>query len=309
MTGRGPVAGPPWSGRTGGAGSVASGLSTDEIVDGYVTPLEELLGTFGSVTGGARNAAESLGALYAMVLDTVAATVRELLHGRFAWREFVDQSWFLASVSVLPAILIAIPFGLVIVLEVGSLAGQIGAASFVGAVDAIGTVREASPIVTALLLAGAGGSAICSELGARTIRDEIAAMEVMGINPLERLVAPRMLATVVVAVLLNGIVSFAAIASGYFADLTILHGSAGGFLNSFATFAQPADLIESTLKAAIFGLIAAVVASYKGMTAKRGPAGVGEAVTQSVVITGIALFFVDIILTEIFLVLVPPRIP
>ena len=56
-------------------------------------------------------------------------------------------------------------------------------------------------------------------------------------------------------------------------------------------------------------MIAAVVASYKGMTAKRGPAGVGEAVTQSVVITGIALFFVDIVLTEVFLVLVPPRIP
>ena len=283
--------------------------TTQEIVDSYVTPFEELQGMVKGWFSGAKTGGESLGSLYAMVLDTIAATVRELLHGRFAWREFVDQAWFLASVSVLPAILIAIPFGLVVVLEVGGLAGQIGASSFVGAVDAIGTVREASPIVTALLLAGAGGSAICSELGARTIRDEISAMEVMGINPLERLVAPRMLATVVVAILLNGIVAFSAIASGYLADLTVLHGSAGGFLNSFSSFSQPADLIESMLKAAIFGLIAAVVASYKGMTAKRGPAGVGEAVTQSVVITGIMLFFVDIVLTEVFLVLVPPRIP
>jgi phospholipid/cholesterol/gamma-HCH transport system permease protein len=288
---------------------VASGQTTEEIVEKYSTPFEDFWGTAKTATGSIRRTVDSLGALYAMVLDTIAATVRELFHGRFAWREFVDQSWFLASVSVLPAILIAIPFGLVVVLEVGGLANQIGAASFVGAVDAIGTVREASPIVTALLLAGAGGSAICADLGARTIRDEISAMEVMGINPLERLVAPRMLATVCVAVLLNGIVAFSAIASGYFADLTVLHGSAGGFLNSFATFSQPADLIESTLKAATFGLIAAVVASYKGMTAKRGPAGVGEAVTQSVVITGIALFFVDIVLTEVFLVLVPPRIP
>jgi phospholipid/cholesterol/gamma-HCH transport system permease protein len=288
---------------------VASGLTTEEIVESNPTPFEQVWGSFRGAAGGIRRTVESLGQLYAMVLDTIAATGRELVRGRFAWREFVDQAWFLASVSVVPAILIAIPFGLVVVLEVGGLAGQIGASSFVGAVDAIGTVREASPIVTALLLAGAGGSAICSELGARTIRDEIAAMEVMGINPLERLVAPRMLATVVVAVLLNGIVAFSAIASGYFADLTVLHGSAGGFLNSFATFSQPADLIESTLKAAIFGLIAAVVASYKGMTAKRGPAGVGEAVTQAVVLTGISLFFVDIVLTEIFLVLVPPRIP
>jgi phospholipid/cholesterol/gamma-HCH transport system permease protein len=251
----------------------------------------------------------SLGALYAMVLDASVATGRELLRGRFAWREFVDQAWFLASVSVLPALLIAIPLGLVVVLEVGGLATQIGASSFVGAVDAIGTVREASPLVTALLLAGAGGSAICSDLGARTIRDEISAMQVMGIDPMERLVAPRLLATVSVAILLNGIVAFAGIASGYVADITILHGSAGGFLNSFSSFAQPADIIESMIKAAVFGLIASVVASYKGLTAKRGAAGVGEAVTQAVVITGISLFFVDIVLTDIFLVLVPPRLP
>ena len=199
---------------------MSSDLTSEEIMSGYTTPFEEGLDAVKSLTGGGRRAVESLGALYAMVLDTITASFRELVHGRFVWREFIDQAWFLASVSVLPAILIAIPFGLVIVLEVGGLAGQIGAASFVGAVDAIGTVREASPIVTALLLAGAGGSAICSELGARTIRDEISAMEVMGINLLQRLVAPRMLATVVVAVLLNGIVSFSAIASGYFADLT-----------------------------------------------------------------------------------------
>jgi len=251
----------------------------------------------------------SLGALYAMVLDAIVATGRELLRGRFAWREFVDQAWFLASVSVLPALLIAIPLGLVVVLEVGGLANQIGASSFVGAVDAIGTVREASPLVTALLLAGAGGSAICSDLGARTIRDEISAMQVMGIDPMERLVAPRLLATVSVAILLNGIVAFAGITSGYVADITILHGSAGGFLNSFSSFAQPADIVESMIKAAVFGLIASVVASYKGLTAKRGAAGVGEAVTQAVVITGISLFFVDIVLTDIFLVLVPPRLP
>lgn len=277
--------------------------------EGDLDPAAELRLMFAKGWGNAATTLRSLGALYAMVLDAVWATGQELMRGRFAWREFVDQAWFLASVSVIPAILIAIPLGLVVVLEVGGLAGQIGASSFVGAVDAIGTVREASPLVTALLLAGAGGSAICSDLGARTIRDEISAMEVMGINPLERLVAPRLMATVSVAILLNGIVAFAGIASGYVADITILHGSAGGFLNSFSSFAQPADIIESMIKAAIFGLIAAVVASYKGLTAKRGPAGVGEAVTQSVVITGISLFFVDIILTEIFLVLVPPRIP
>jgi phospholipid/cholesterol/gamma-HCH transport system permease protein len=248
----------------------------------------------------------SFGALVALVLDTIIASVNAILHGRFAVREFFEQAWFLVSVSLLPTLLIALPFGLVLVLEVGSLANNIGAPSFVGSVDAVGTVREAAPLIVAIVLAGAGGSAVCADLGARTIRDEIAAMQVMGLDEVERLVAPRMLAMVIVSVLLNGIVAMAGIISGYVADVTVLHGSAGGFLNSFTTFAQPADIIESELKAVIFGVLASVVAAYKGLSVKKGPSGVGEAVNQSVVVTGVALFVVNLILTEIFLVLVPP---
>ena len=249
---------------------------------------------------------QSFGALVALVLDTIVASVSAIIHGRFAVREFLEQSWFLVSVSLLPTLLIALPFGLVLVLEVGSLANNIGAPSFVGAVDAVGTVREAAPLIVAIVLAGAGGSAVCADLGARTIRDEIAAMQVMGLDEVERLVAPRMLAMVIVSVLLNGIVAMAGIISGYIADVTVLHGSAGGFLNSFTTFAQPQDIIESELKAVVFGVLASVVAAYKGLTVKKGPSGVGEAVNQAVVVTGISLFVVNLILTEIFLVLVPP---
>lgn len=284
-------------GRTGAIGPAP--LTSDQVLD--------LLGRGGrSVVGSGVEASRSFGALVALVLDTLIATVEALIHRRFAWVEFFEQAWFLVSVSVLPTLLIALPFGLVLVLEVGSLANQIGAPSFVGAVDAVGTVREAAPIIVAIVLAGAGGSAVCADLGARTIRDEIAAMQVMGLDEVERLVAPRMFAMVVVSVLLNGIVAMAGIISGYLADVTVLHGTAGGFLNSFTTFAQPADIIESELKAVIFGVLAAIVASYKGLSVRRGPAGVGEAVNQSVVVTGVALFVVNLVLTEIFLVLVPP---
>jgi phospholipid/cholesterol/gamma-HCH transport system permease protein len=260
----------------------------------------------GTLEGAAVGGVTSFGALVALLLDTVVATGVALRHRRFSWAEFFEQSWFLVSVSLLPTLLIALPFGLVLVLEVGSLANQIGAPSFVGSVDAVGTVREAAPIIVAIVLAGAGGSAVCADLGARTIRDEIAAMQVMGLDEVERLVAPRMFAMVVVSVLLNGIVAMAGIISGYIADVTVLHGSAGGFLNAFTTFAQPQDVIESELKAVVFGVLAATAASFKGLGVKKGPAGVGEAVNQSVVLTGVALFIVNLILTEIFLVLVPP---
>jgi phospholipid/cholesterol/gamma-HCH transport system permease protein len=249
-----------------------------------------------------------LGDIFAMLLDAIVSAVGAIVRRKFSWSEFFEQTWFLMSVTTLPAILIAIPFGLVLVLEVGGLAVQIGASSIVGAVDAIGIVREAAPVITAILLSGAGGSAICADLGARTMRDEIAAMWVMGVDPVERLVAPRVVATVVVAILVNGIVAFAGIMSGYLASVFILHTSAGGFLNSFSTFAQPADAIESMFKAGIFGLLAAVVASHQGMSAKKGPAGVGDAVNRSVVITGIGLFLLNLLITNVFLAIVPPRI-
>jgi phospholipid/cholesterol/gamma-HCH transport system permease protein len=248
------------------------------------------------------------GDLFAILLDAVASTGDAIVHRRFSWSEFAEQSWFLVSVTILPTILIAIPFGLVLVLEVGGLAVQIGANSIVGAVDAIGIVREAAPLITAIILSGAGGSAICSDLGSRTMRDEIAAMWVMAVDPVERLVAPRVLATVVVALLLNGVVAFAGIMSGYLAAVFILHTSAGGFLNSFSSFAQPADAVESMFKAGLFGLFAAVVACHQGLNAKRGPAGVGEAVNRSVVITGVGLFILNLLVTDVFLAIVPPRI-
>jgi len=249
-----------------------------------------------------------LGDIFAMLFDAIWSTTSALFHRRFSWSEYFDQTWFLMSVTTLPAVLIAIPFGLVLVLEVGGLAVQIGASGIVGAVDAIGIVREAAPVITAILLSGAGGSAICADLGARTMRDEIDAMWVMAVDPIERLVAPRVLATVTVALLLNGIVAFAGIMSGYLASVYILHTSAGGFLNSFSTFAQPADAIESMFKAALFGLMAAVVASHQGLTAKRGPAGIGEAVNRSVVITGVGLFLLNLLVTDVFLAIVPPRV-
>ena len=102
---------------------------------------------------------------------------------RFQLREFVEQAWFVTSVTLMPTILISIPFGAVIALQVGNLTGQLGAQSFAGATAVLATVREAAPIASALIIAGAAGSAICSDLGARKMREEIDAMEVLGMSP------------------------------------------------------------------------------------------------------------------------------
>lgn len=241
------------------------------------------------------------GEVTAMTVDVVKATFTT----RFQGREFIEQAWFITSVTLMPTILVSIPFGAVISLQVGQLTGQLGAQSFAGATAVLATVREAAPIAAALIIAGAAGSAICADLGARKIREEIDALEVLGIDPVVRLVTPRVLATLFVAMMINGIVIAAGIGGGYFFTVSIAHGSAGAFLSSFTALASLPDLYISMVKAGIFGFLAAIVGAYKGLNASGGPSGVGKAVNQTVILAFMLLFLLNSIITAVYFQLVP----
>jgi phospholipid/cholesterol/gamma-HCH transport system permease protein len=243
------------------------------------------------------------GNFFALSLDTL----RMLFRRPFQFREFIDQSWFIASVTILPTMLVSIPFGAVIALQLGNLTRQLGAQSFTGSASVLAIVREASPIVVALLISGAGGSAICADLGSRKIRDEIDAMEVLGISPLQRLVVPRVLACMLVAFFLNGLVSVVGVCGGYFFNVILQHGTPGAYISSFTALAQLPDLYAGEVKALVFGAIAALVAAYKGLNAGGGPKGVGDAVNQSVVITFMLLFFTNFILTALYFQIIPQK--
>jgi len=222
--------------------------------------------------------------------------------------ELLEQMWFLAKVTTLPVILISIPFGMVISLQVGALTAQLGAQAHLGSALVLAVVREQAPIATALMIAGAGGSAMCADLGSRRIRDEIDAMQVMGVNPIQRLVMPRVVAAVVISVALDAVVSAAGIAGGWFFATQVDHVSSSSFFASFDELSQLADLWMALLKAACFGFIAGVVACWKGIHAKGGPKGVGDAVNQAVVITFVLLFFVNFVLTVVYFNFVPQKV-
>jgi phospholipid/cholesterol/gamma-HCH transport system permease protein len=244
-----------------------------------------------------------VGTFVTFSLDTARAMVRR----PFQVRELIQQAWFISSVSILPAALVSIPFGAVIALQLGSLVRQLGAQSFTGAASVLAVVRESGPIVTALIIAGAGGSAICADLGARTIREEIDAMRVLGIDPVQRLVVPRVIATMLVAVLLNGLVSVVGVAGGYVFNVLMQGGTPGAYVASFQALGQPADLVAGEIKALVFGAATALVASYKGLNADGGPKGVGDAVNQSVVITFMLLFALNFLVTAVYFQVVPQK--
>lgn len=263
---------------------------------GVTTPVT----TVGTKAGGAIS---EVGSMFAMGLEAL----RQLVRRGLPVAEFFDQFWFLARVTTLPLILVSIPFGMVIALEVGDLLQQIGAQSQLGAAMVLAVVREEAPVATALLIAGAGGSAMCADLGSRKIRDELDAMEVMAISPIHRLVLPRLLAATIVAVLLDAVVSLAGILGGLYLGVHSIHITQASFFSTFSELSQLADLWIALAKAAIFGFIAAMVACYKGLYAKGGAKGVGDAVNQAVVITFILAFVVNFVLTVFYFNFIPQK--
>ena len=247
------------------------------------------------------------GQLVILAVESVTALATDIVGRRFSWSEFMLQAWFMTRVSLLPTILVAIPFGVITSVQIGAVAAQIGATSFSGAVNGIGVLRQGAPLVTSLMIAGAVGSAICSDLGARTVREEIDALKVMGINPVQRLVAPRVLAALVVALLLTVIVAMTAMVTAYFMNVGRGTISSGAYLGSFVAFSQPMDLVLAEFKAVVFGFLATIVAAHKGLSARGGPKGVADAVNQAVVLSVILLAFANVGITQAYVMLFPAK--
>jgi phospholipid/cholesterol/gamma-HCH transport system permease protein len=252
-----------------------------------------------------RNGVETSGKLVVLGIESIVAAATDIVRRRFSWTEFMLQAWFMTRVSLLPTILVAIPFGVIISVQIGAVAEQVGATSFMGAVNGIGILRQAAPLVTSLMIAGAVGSAICADLGARTVREEIDALKVMGISPVQRLVAPRVVAALVVALLLTVIVAMTAMITAYILNVGGDKVSAGAYQDSFVAFSMPTDFALAEFKALVFGFIATIVAAHKGLTATGGPKGVADAVNQAVVLSVILLAMANVAITQAYVMLLP----
>jgi phospholipid/cholesterol/gamma-HCH transport system permease protein len=211
----------------------------------------------------------------------------------------LQQTWFILSVSVLPTIAVSVPLTVLIIFTLNVLLAEFGAADISGAGAALGAVTQLGPLVTVLVVAGAGSTAICADLGARTIREEIDAMEVLGINPVQRLVVPRVIAATFVAILLNGAVIIIGLVGGYIFGVYLQHVSAGAYVSTLTLITGLPEVIISVVKSAAFGLIAGLVGCHRGLTTKGGAKGVGTAVNETLVLCVLALFAINVVLTTI----------
>lgn len=251
------------------------------------------------------SSARTFGRTVRLGARSTAMLAIDLVLRRFPVREALVQAWFFASVSLLPAILISLPMGVVIAVQVGSITENVGAGSMAGAVGGMGVMQQIAPMAAALLVGGAGASAIASDLGARTIREEIDALRTMGIDPHRRLVAPRLLAMTVVAPMLAVLVILMSILASFLVASVGQGVAPGSYWLSFGSFATVTDLVICIGKAAVFGYLVAVIACQRGLEARGGPKGVADCVNAAVVLGLLACLIVNLVITQVVLLFVP----
>ncbi|WP_446223673.1 MlaE family ABC transporter permease [Nocardia sp. IBHARD005] len=251
---------------------------------------------------------ETFGRQITMGIEAITELFVAIFRRRFPFDEFIRQSAFMASVAAAPTLLVAIPIAVIVSIQVGAVAGQVGATSFIGAANGLGIIQQGAPLVTALMIAGAVGSAICADLGSRTIREEIDAMKVMGVDPLRRLVSPRLGAAMLVSFLLCGFVVFVGFLTGYMFNIFAQGGTPGSYMSTFASFAVTRDLAVALLKSVLFGLIASIIACDCGLNARGGPGGVANAVNSAVVSSTVMLLGVNVAITQIYAAVFPPQV-
>lgn len=252
----------------------------------------ESTGTFGS-------SFSTLGRTATLAASALRHLVTDVVRWRLPVRDVIQQAWFLYTVTAFPALLMAIPFGVIVNLQIGGLLNDVGAQSMTGAAAGIGILRQGAPICAALLMGGAAASAIASDLGTRSVREEIDAMRVLGIDPVQRLVVPRLLAMFIVAPMILATVILAGIGSAYMVAVTFGNVSPGSFWSSFGTYATTTDLIFALVKVLVSGLLVVIISSLRGMETRGGPREVAESVNAAVVLSIVASVFTVLALTKV----------
>jgi phospholipid/cholesterol/gamma-HCH transport system permease protein len=246
----------------------------------------------------AKNLFEQVGNMMILTGKTVAAALRPPYpYGGEFIAQFIfalQLCWFPMAVSM-----VAVSFGAP-GLQAANFLSLFGALDRLGGFFVLAAVREFAPFVTAIVVAGVAGTAITADLGARKIREELDALQVLGVDPIKNVVVPRFLALMLITGLLCVFAILFGIAGGIITE--VMYGQPlGGFFATLFTNASVTDLWGSILKCAMFGAIVAVVCSYYGMNASGGAEGVGRAVNVAVVVALLAVFAFNYVFTQTLL--------
>ncbi len=213
----------------------------------------------------------------------------------------IRQIRLIGADSVFLITLIAWATGMVLGLQGYNTLRRFGSEAALGTVVALVLVRELGPVLAALMVTARAGSAMAAELGSMQVTEQVDALTVMAINPIQYLVSPRIVAALISFPLLTAIFDVVGIFGGYAVGVGLMGAPAASYFNGIVDNLTPHDVATGLWKSLVFGLTVAWVCCYKGYHAARMATGVSQATTEAVVLSSVLILLWDYFLTSVLL--------
>lgn len=219
----------------------------------------------------------------------------------YRWKNLLKQIHFIGVRSLFVVGLTAVFAGMVLALQGYYTLTRFGAEGLLGPAVALSIIRELGPVLSGLMVTGRAGSALAAELGIMRIREQLDALEVMGISPLQFLVVPRMLAGLIALPILTVLFDVIGIFGGYLVAVQLLEMNGGTYFSGIESAVVMRDITTGLIKAASFGFIITWICTFKGFYTNRGAEGVSQATTSAVVLSSVLILVCDYFITSIML--------
>ncbi len=236
---------------------------------------------------------EMMGEYASLISDVVGAAMRQTP----SWKLIRDQLYHIGVCSFPVVAITGFTTGFVLAAQSFYQLGEKGLSAVTGVLVGKAMITELGPILTAFMVTGRVGSAMCAELGTMKVTEQIDALRSMAVNPLAYLVAPRFIAGIVTIPLLTLFSALMGILGGYLIAISLSHMPTSSYFNPMRIHITMFDLATCVIKSFIFGVLLITVCCYKGMKTSGGAAGVGKATTESVVTSYVLILISDFFLT------------
>ncbi|GAA5156622.1 ABC transporter permease [Pseudonocardia eucalypti] len=221
------------------------------------------------------------------------------------WRAVRDEMYFVLKTSWFPIVAAVFTFGIMVGIVGLNFTRPLGAGNRYGQYFFIVNIREFTPWINSMVVAGVIGAAICSDLGARKIREELDALQVLGTDPVRELVLPRIVSITLLTPMLMVVSVIIGMVCALISSVSYGGVPANEYLTLVYSNLTVVELVGAWLKSIMIGLVIGVVCAYKGLHCSGGAIGVGRAVNQAVVLSFVLVFLIDGVFNMIMLGLFP----
>jgi len=251
----------------------------------------KLISSIGRVTADFLN---GVGSFVLFIYDSLRFFFPVKLRLLFLQMEFIGNKSF--AIVALAALMIGAVFGL----QFGEIFRIFKSESMIGAAASYSLSKELAPVLAAFLVTGRAGSSMAAEIATMKVNDQIDSLKILGVNPFNYLIVPRVLASILMVPILSASFLFIGVIASYGIGVLVYNVDSGVYFANIQWISQPKHIVEGLVKAAFFGAVLSIVGCYRGIFAQRGAKGVGRATTQSVVHGLVWILIIDFVLSYVY---------